>query len=168
MECEGTAMSSELAPALSPALDPPLLLARVMDALVDMEGGDGTLEQARLLTGLRSAMKRTLKEMDSRCESALIGYAEKADGFVVGETRYYVGVKKSTRCKDIREVALRLLQAGGADLLAVCLSSDPFKPSATKQQCEDTADLFEVVEGRELREGKPQRRLLSTRPGMED
>lgn len=122
----------------------------------------GSQENVLLALGYAKRLRELAKELTDQAEQAAIGYIKEHGEFAVGETRYYVGVRKDTKCKDAKAVLAAVLEVTGGDLDAVneCLSSGAWKPGATKKVLGDAAvQHFETVEVGELREGKAVPRL---------
>jgi hypothetical protein len=99
------------------------------------------------------------------CESTDPDTGKKRGSFTVGETKYYVGLKLDTRCRDPRATAQAILEVADVDTLLDCLSATAIKQGAAKRvDGLDFNDHFEVVRKEELREGKAKLELLEAKP----
>lgn len=102
------------------------------------------------------------KELKELLESRLKEIIEETGHDIeVGTVRYYVGDKRTTKCRDAGEAVRSLLETLGAEGLAPLLASQPLRYGACKQvlPADEYDRLFEVVVERELKEGKPLKRL---------
>lgn len=137
-------------------------LMATTDAAIEMiEQGVANVTDVKQSLAFIEQLKAAVKELTARHEAAVIKFIDLNGEIEDGEKRYYVGLDKQHRCKDTRELLSRILEQGGdADLLAKCLSSQPWKPATAKEMLGDAAtDLFETITRPSLEEGKPKRRL---------
>lgn len=113
-------------------------------------------------------MKRRCAELQSHLEERMIERInETGQDVVIGTVRYYVGVAKSVKCKDVPATIEQVLSAANGDVarFADCLSSGAFKYGTVRRLFEEVGDttsygqLFETVEKDDLKEGKPVKRL---------
>jgi hypothetical protein len=112
-------------------------------------------------------MQRRIKEVRDELESRLIERIELTGEFLVGETRYYVGNPKKTKCRDNLATLNALLTVceGDVDRLAECLASGAWKHGTVRVLLEDSGKgelfdtLFETTSEPELKEGVAVKRL---------
>lgn len=115
---------------------------------------------ADVLNRLQVIKERT-REAEALIEQRLVERIREAGPFVVGTIRYYVGVKRTTKCIDVPATLDALLTVTGGDwgAMAQLLAAQPVKHGAAKGVLDEaTYDrLFKVDEADELREGKLQK-----------
>lgn len=125
---------------------------------------DSTPEEVGQALGRVAAFKEAAYELDRMLKGIMLEWVEHNGPQVIGETRYYAGTKKTTKCKSNPATLDAILQATGGDMesTANLLASQPFKHGACKQALGDKwGEYFEVVEEPELKEGKPTKSLQS-------
>lgn len=105
----------------------------------------------------RDALKEATRVLSERVEAGVIAWIEKNGEFAIGETRYYVGPNKSTKCKDLPATLKAVLVATEGDVEAVCraLSSSAFKHGACREllPADEYDTLFETREVADLKTG---------------
>lgn len=152
-------------------------LAVALQRLDELDVGGVTEEQISNTIDAVDLLKQAARELDQRLKRSLMEYLRGHGDLVIGERRYYIGRKKTTKCVDTRLVLQAILEASGGDLDSVmeCLSSQPFKPATTKKLIGDnTAGLFyddvkETVEGKPVLEVKClDRRFVQNEAGGEE
>ena len=127
-----------------------------------VENGAATREEVIEALNVRAAMKARMKEVDAAFEAAVIAWIQANGEIECGDIRYYVGTEKVTRCIDQTTTLWTLLEAGGGDTVAHCLSSGAFKPGACREVLGELWDgHFVTTERPDLKTGKPKRGLRS-------
>lgn len=100
------------------------------------------------------------RELKAKLDAAMVTYIKANGPITIGPVRWYVGVKKTTKCTDVGEAAKTMLELGGPDLLRDVLSSNAFKHGATRKRLDEIGSgeqydrLFTVIEEEELKDGK--------------
>lgn len=119
--------------------------------------------------GFIASIKAAVKDAEALLKKQMLERVQQHGPFVIGTVRYYSGKAKKTRCRNASKTIQAILEATGGDesKLIECLSSDWIKHGATKTTLEQFGqgqrydELFETTETDELREGKPERKLMS-------
>lgn len=95
------------------------------------------------LTALANFKKR-VAEVEAQIKAGVIAHIKANGPIVNGDVRYYVAPNKTTKCLDARGVLDALMTATAGDLEAVtaCLSTDAWKPAATKKVLGKDADKW--------------------------
>lgn len=134
-------------------------LARASDTLRELASTDTpSIEQLSATIDAMDCLKAATKELSARFNEAMIEHLQEHGEFTIGHRRYYLGVKKTTKCANPKATVQRILEVTGGDLDKVleCLVAQPFKPGATRTLLDgDTIGLFEERIEQEVREGKP-------------
>ena len=140
----------------------------ILDALAAMDP-DKDIEFIAHTMGAIEELIRRAKEFKVEFERQCMDWIEVngrdieipvGDGEMI---RYYIGNRKETKCRDVKETLASLLELTGGDLdaVAVCLSANAWKHGQIKKTLENAgrADrfdaMFSVEEKTELAEGKP-------------
>jgi hypothetical protein len=128
-----------------------------------------SLEQAVTTIGVIDAMERRLKELKSEWKEKLIDYIDRNGDIEIGEIRLYVGIEKDVTPKNDAELYAALLAHEGGDEAAVrekYFSSNWCKQGQIKKDLGDArhAELFETVEKKDLKTGKPKRGVKAVDP----
>ena len=137
---------------------------------VDTElGEDATDEEAAEFVLRWQAFRAAFKAIDAELKAKLLERLIRTNrSLEVGEIRYYAGEDRDTECTDVAAADDKLLIACKGDMKehAACLVSQPFKVSAARQKLppEDFASCFAVKSKPVVKEGKPQKKLLSVNP----
>jgi len=125
----------------------------------------GNAEACALAINKLASLQALVRERKALLESALIEWIDHHGGeLVVGDIRYYVGTKRSTKCKSKPATLQAILEANGGDLEAVCdhMASEPWKYGGLKELLGDKwGECFEVISEPDLKEGIAVRRLQS-------
>jgi hypothetical protein len=115
-------------------------------------------EVLALLDGWRQRERDVRRLLEDRLAEII---RETGRDIVVGPVRYYLGTKRTTKVRDHAAALLALFEHTGGDFgrVAEFLSSDAFKHGGIRKSVGDArfAELFEVTEETELKEGKPER-----------
>jgi len=133
-----------------------LCIAELNDA-TDAERAAVAMDKVKLWIELGKALKAQLDE-------AMIRFIKTNGPVVIGPVRYYVGAKKSTKCRDVGETAKTMLELGGPELLRDVLSSGAFKYGECRKRLveigspEQFERLFETTEEETLENGKPTKK----------
>lgn len=118
-----------------------------------------------LLTAMEyvTALKEATRLLSEKVEAGAIQWIEANGEIEVGETRYYVGPNRTTKCKDLGATLEAVLKATGGDFTETvrCLSTSAFKHGAAREilPADEYEALFETTEVMDLKEGnaKPAR-----------
>lgn len=117
-----------------------------------------TIQRVEWLTG-------RARELDKLLKQALIEYLDQPGGpqeINIGDVRYYVGNKKTIKCRDNRRTVEALLNATGGDFekFVECLSSNALKHGACRTVLGDEFDShFEEKVDTDLKTGAPTREV---------
>lgn len=140
------------------------LIESTLDALDVLDSG--LCSQDQVLTALEFVKRlgEVQRELKERVNKAAIKYIQANGDIQDGTRRFFVGPNKTTKCLDLRKTVEAVLTAAGGDIDALVdvLSTDAFKPGATKKLIKDKAkDLFETKETNklELEQAKPEMKL---------
>ena len=136
---------------------------RIINTIDDLDADDA-LDNIVALHAYCARLKELAKNCAAAAEAKFVEMLEAQDTDIqVGDVRYYVGTKKTTKCQDKAGTIIALLEQTSGDFgdVAECLSSQPFKHGTVKGKIdEQTFDqLFTVEEQQDLKEGKPKRGL---------
>lgn len=121
---------------------------------------DMTVEQVMEIRERLMFAETRVKEAKASLNAALMEYIDAHGPFVVGNTRFYNGVKKTTRCMSVPRCVEALLTETGGDFDEFCkvLGSQPIKPGAAEGILGDEWDEhFEVIGQQDVKTGKPKR-----------
>lgn len=116
-------------------------------------------------------IKETVKRYEEARDAAIVERIKACggQGFTLGTVRYYIGVDKVTKVRDLKECLMQLLGLLGPDETAMCLSSNAIKHGQTRKSLEATGNaevydtLFETTEKETLKEGKPTKEKVLQR-----
>lgn len=103
------------------------------------------------------------RELKQRLEEAVIDWIQANGDLVIGDVRYYVGVRKTTKCIDVAAAVDALLAASGGDMQAfvACLASDALKHGAAKKVLGEQWDRYFKVEAKpKLENEQPKKELM--------
>jgi hypothetical protein len=104
-------------------------------------------------------VEKQLKEFKASLEERLTEWVKTNGDLTIGDVRYYLGTKKTTKCANVPETIQAILETTGGDFDRLCehLSSGCVKYGAAKETLGDERFglLFTVAEETEIREGKP-------------
>jgi hypothetical protein len=124
---------------------------------------DCVLEQLLFVESLKSIAA----DAYSRVRDAAARWIIANDEIESNGIRYYVGDKKTTKCKDKAKTLEALLVHCAGDMAQVAefMSSEPFKHGAISKELPpvEYAALFVVFVEPELREGKPKLQKVDTK-----
>lgn len=117
-------------------------------------------EQIKDVLDRLDLMADRIKECRSKLEASMIDWIRENGDLVIGPVRYYVGVKKTTKCINVPEAVTEILTACDGDLEKMCqaFAAQPIKHGYVKTILpEDVyARLFKTSDEDELKEGKPK------------
>lgn len=131
----------------------PNLIDSTLDAIDTIESGIATQEQVLTALEFVKRLGEVQRELKERVNKAAISYIQAHGPIEDGTRKFYVGPNKTTKCKDLRGTVAAVLDAAGGDVDAMvdCLSTDAFKPGATKKLLKDRAgEFFETKETNKL------------------
>jgi hypothetical protein len=127
-----------------------------------------THDEALELIQIVAGMKQRIREIDNRMQAAAIAWIEANGDLDAGNTRYYVGTEKVTKCNGNAGAIDSLFAAahGDMDAVAGCLASDALKHGACRKLLGDTdfAKHFTTTERPDLKTGAPKKGLRNTMP----
>ena len=119
--------------------------AKELLAAISVMPGEATRDEITAALDAADQARREARQVSDAIEAIAKDWIAENGEVVIGETRYYVGPKKTIKPRSIALIFETLHKRGTADLLA-CLSSDPFKQGTVKktvgQEVWDT--LYEV------------------------
>jgi hypothetical protein len=125
----------------------------------------GDVEHLAHVVGRLKALKARVRELDRAFNEKLLERIDDHGPVEVGEVRYYAGFERETLSRDTASTLTALFDAAGGELLVVAdaLCSQPFKPSVCKNLLDPDvyAHLFQTVEKKKAKEGKPVRKVLA-------
>jgi hypothetical protein len=147
------------------------MIAEPTDKLVALEQAivelpiDAEPDAIAELLNRTAFIKEAIKRIADSLEQRILERVQQHGDLTIGTVRYYAGTAKRTEPRDPGQVLDAILQLAGGDTAAAArdfLGSSAFKYGAIKQAAGEQrfAELFEVIEVPELREGKPVKRLL--------
>ncbi|WP_428939689.1 hypothetical protein [Fontivita pretiosa] len=147
--------ANETAPA-----DKLAALERAIDALPIDAAPDAWAELLERVAFVKAAARR----LDERIKAKLLERVSSGGDLLIGTVRYYAGIEKRVEPRDRGAVLAAVLELAGGDVAAAArdfLAAGAFKHGSIRQAAgEDRfAELFEVVEQQELREGRPAKTL---------
>lgn len=132
-------------------------LAGLADSAFFMPTAEATPEQVLEMMDRMDAVMAHAKEIKDNLNAAVIEWIKANGDLVSGTKRWYVGVKKQTKCRDQKALVEAVLNATGGDVDKFCemLGANAFKPGACRQllTADEFASLFRIDEGDELRDG---------------
>jgi RNAse (barnase) inhibitor barstar len=132
-------------------------------AIAEIAGGKLDVERIRDIRQAIDLAKQQVRRLEDMWDSAMLEHVQAVGPVVIGDVKYYAGVKKSTKCRDVRQTLAMFLAVSDIDTLADCLSSNAFKPGAARLAIapDQWDECFVVEEQAELKEGKPVKSLQS-------
>lgn len=136
------------------------------DESIDLiEQGLATKSEVMQAMAFKQKLMEIARAISHRFEQAAIGWIEKNGEIEEGEKRWFVGTVTKRSCLNVEETARTILESHGPDALARVLSSGCFKAAATMELLgEDAMRHFEVRVEKDLKDGKPRKKLKSTDP----
>ena len=144
-----------------------LALVKLSRAILDLTAETATDETFLAAMDIEAALVRVTKEYRARLKDAAIDYLERAGGVDTATTRFYVGDKKTTKCRDTRAAVDAILQAAGGDFdeFMACLSSQPLKHGQCRAVLgDDWGQHFTTETAPDLKTGKPAREIKRALP----
>jgi hypothetical protein len=152
--------------------NPPTTTTDVQNMLARLSDSDSI---ERLVEARNRVMEFERKARDFRrqFDSIFIEWLEQHDGRTqVGDLDFYVGTKRTVRCRDVgRALALILThRLGDLSALADYLSSSPFKHGSLKDllSADEWDECFEVRTSTDLRTGAPKQEVKSLPRSMKN
>jgi len=117
--------------------------------------------------GIIAECKRGLAELQKLAEAVAVERLEAIGPQVIGSIRYYAGVSKTTKPRDLREAVEAIMHASGGEWprFVDCLSSNALKTGECRKLFAEAGSpelfdvVFETVEKAELKEGKAPKEL---------
>ena len=109
------------------------------------------------------AIEERLKEEKKNLDAALYEWIKKNGAIEYGTTRFYNGVEKTTKCRDVKACFKALFEASGGDIDAVAdiLASGAFKHGAAKGILEgDWGEFFVTNTKNDIKTGKPRKKTI--------
>lgn len=117
----------------------------------------------------RAALREIVRQYEALADEASLDYLQRHGSVTTQTERYYVGTKRTTKCRDARATIEAILTATGGDLDRLCslLASQPLKHGGCKAVLGNEWDKhFETVEVPDVATGKPQRVVKKYDPRM--
>jgi len=122
---------------------------------------DTPLEQLLQTRELCKAIQDRAKELGASIEDATGEYLKANGDFEYGGVRYYYGVSRTKKCRDIRATVEAIFDAAGGDfdVFIQALSSNALKPGACANILDEEtfAEHFDVIEKTDVKTGKPKK-----------
>jgi hypothetical protein len=123
------------------------------------------IEHIAVCVGSVKALGELYRETKRLLDGAMLEYADDHGSFEIGDTRYYSGFESDTICTDVPAALEALIEALGGDVrgLAQYLCTQPIKPGAARKllPLEVYGKLFSTIEKKDLKTGKPARKVLA-------
>lgn len=117
---------------------------------------------------IRTRINAMVRVLNDSLKAKIIEWIEKNGEVTCGDTRFYVGTEKNTRCCDYKNTMIALLNAteGDLDRVVQCLASGAFKPGATGLVLDDGTyrTLFHTEDVKDLKTGKPRKTIVKADP----
>lgn len=131
----------------------------VIDALAQLNDERlCTAEDVLLAINFHDRLKQVSNDLGKQLNAAACKFIKANGDIICGTVRYYVGVDKTVKCKDVKGTLELMLSSaeGDMDRVAACLSSDAWKHGACKEVLGDKvwAEAFETTSKDKLEEGK--------------
>lgn len=142
------------------------LIKHTFDLIASIEDGTASKDDVLQAINVRDAMKSRVKEVSELFDAALLPYIQQHGDLDTGTIRYYVGIEKKRKLKDLAATVDAILETGGAKALTMCLGSDPLKVTGVRATLgEDEAEKhYDITEVPDLKTGKPKLSVKKTMP----
>lgn len=142
--------TSESTPAtLATRDDDTNVIDGVRNAIHRLSGPNATADDFLTVQHVIAGMKQVVRDLDATAKEAGLEFLTEHGEVVSGDERYYVGKKKTTKCRDTGKALEALLTETGGDFEAVVelMKSEPWKYGACKGVLgDDWNRYFMVVE----------------------
>lgn len=111
--------------------------------------------------------ERAVKDVRRKFDEAFEAWLGEHGSLTVGEIRYYIGKKSTTKVVDKAAAFAALVQATGGDAEAIAeiLTASPFKVAAAREALGDLFDQhFQTIVETDVATGKPVREVKALNP----
>jgi len=143
-------------------INPPTTTTDVQNMLARLSDSDSI---ERLIEARNRVMEfeRKAKDYRRQFDSIFIEWLENNGRTQVGGLDFYVGTKRTVRCRDVSKTLALILTHRLGDLgsLADYLSSSPFKHGSLRDllSADEWNECFEVCTAKDLRTGAPKKEV---------
>jgi len=143
-------------------INPPTTTTDVQNMLARLSDSDSI---ERLIEARNRVMEfeRKAKDYRRQFDSIFIEWLENNGRTQVGDLDFYVGTKRTVRCRDVSKTLALILTHRLGDLgsLADYLSSSPFKHGSLRDllSADEWNECFEVCTAKDLRTGAPKKEV---------
>lgn len=138
------------------------VLTGVRTAIHRLSGPNATAEDFLTVQHVVAGMKQVMRDYDQLAKEASLEFINEHGPVETETERYYVGSKKTTKCRDTGKTLEAILTETGGDFGAAVelMASEPFKPGACKGVLGDSWErCFIVNETPDLKTGKPKKEV---------
>lgn len=131
------------------------------------------LEKVQMFLTMREVLRQFLSAMDKDGNLRVVSWIKANGSFMLGETEYYTGPEKKTKCTDVRGAAMALMgitgeivDPGSGEVVSLenlvdALSTDAFKPATAMKMLGIRArEFFEIVVKDKLKKDLTERSEL--------
>jgi len=149
--------------------DEPVIVAKAADVMASVKtaihrltSGNATAEDFLTVQHAVAGMKGIVREYEARAKEASLEFLQDHGEVVSGTERYYIGNKKTTKCRDTGKALEALLTETGGDFEAVVelMASEPFKHGACRGVLGDGWEQhFIVAEVEDVKTGKAKKEI---------
>ena len=143
-------------------INPPTTTTDVQNMLARMDTSD-SIERMVEARNRVMEFERKAKDYRRQFDSIFIEWLENNGRTQVGDSDFYVGSKKTVRCRDVSKTLELILthRLGDLSSLAEYLSSSPFKHGSLRDllSADEWDECFEVCTAKDLRTGVPKKEV---------
>lgn len=143
-------------------INPPTTTTDVQNMLARMDTSD-SIERMVEARNRVMEFERKAKDYRRQFDSIFIEWLENNGRTQVGDSDFYVGSKKTVRCRDVSKTLELILthRLGDLSSLAEYLSSSPFKHGSLRDllSADEWDECFEVCTAKDLRTGAPKKEV---------
>ena len=143
-------------------INPPTTTTDVQNMLARMDTSD-SIERMVEARNRVMEFERKAKDYRRQFDSIFIEWLENNGRTQVGDSDFYVGSKKTVRCRDVSKTLELILthRLGDLSALAEYLSSSPFKHGSLRDllSADEWNECFEVCTAKDLRTGAPKKEV---------
>jgi hypothetical protein len=147
----------------------PVIVARAADVMANVKtaihrltSGNATDEDFLTVQHAVAGMKGIVREYESLAKEASLEYLKGGREVVSEHERYYIGNKRTTKCRDTgRALEALLIETGGDfDAVVELMASEPFKHGACRGVLgDDWEQHFIVAEVEDVKTGKAKKEI---------
>jgi hypothetical protein len=143
-------------------INPPTTTTDVQNMLARMDTSD-SIERMVEARNRVMEFERKAKDFRRQFDSIFIEWLENNGRTQVGDSDFYVGSKKTVRCRNVSKTLELILthRLGDLSALAEYLSSSPFKHGSLRDllSADEWNECFEVCTAKDLRTGAPKKEV---------